>query len=91
MAVYMVWEVYQAVNIPIFGMGGVTDYRDVIEFMAAGARSVAFGTINYIDPMALPRALANLTNWLGENGINDVNDLVGTAHEEPKVFERKYA
>jgi len=41
--------------------------------------------------MALPRALANLTNWLGENGINDVNDLVGTAHEEPKVFERKYA
>jgi len=82
MAVYMVWEVYQAVSIPLFGMGGVTDYRDVIEFMAAGARSVAFGTINYVDPMALPRALADLTAWLGENAIDDVNDLVGAAHDK---------
>src|ERR1019366_3703601 len=57
LAVYMVWEVYRAVNIPIIGMGGVADFRDVIEFMAAGARAVAFGTINYVDPTALPRAL----------------------------------
>lgn len=82
MAVYMVWEVYRAVKIPIFGMGGVNDYRDVIEFMAAGARAVAFGTINYIDPMALPRALDELTTYLQENGIDDVNQLVGAAHDE---------
>src|SRR5262249_49512196 len=81
MAVYMVWEVFRAVSIPIVGMGGVADYRDVIEFMAAGARAVAFGTINYVDPMALPRALRDLENWLAENGIDDVNDLVGAAHE----------
>ncbi len=85
MAVYMVWEVYRAVKIPIVGMGGVTDFRDVIEFMAAGARAVAFGTINYIDPTALPRALADLTRWLSENGIDDVNDLVGAAHEESEA------
>jgi dihydroorotate dehydrogenase (NAD+) catalytic subunit len=87
LAIYMVWEVYRAVHIPIFGMGGVYDYRDVIEFMAAGARAVAFGTINYIDPLALPRALNDLTAFLEDNGIADVNDLVGAAHEEPRVFE----
>lgn len=82
MALYMVWEVYQAVKIPIVGMGGVSDFRDVIEFMAAGARAVGFGTANYIDPMALPRALGDLTRWLEENGIDDVNDLVGAAHQQ---------
>jgi dihydroorotate dehydrogenase (NAD+) catalytic subunit len=87
MAVYMVWEVYRAVTIPIFGMGGVANYRDVIEFMAAGARSVAFGTVNYVDPMALPRALAELTAFLEENDISDVNELVGLAHEvEPEAL-----
>jgi dihydroorotate dehydrogenase (NAD+) catalytic subunit len=84
LAVYMVWEIYRAVKIPIFGMGGVTDYRDVIEFMAAGASSVAFGTINYVDPMALPRALEDLTRYLQENGIKDVSELIGSAHDEPR-------
>lgn len=82
MAVYMVWEVYRAVGIPIFGMGGVADHRDVIEFMAAGARAVAFGTVNYVDPMALPRALEALPRFLADHGIDDVNDLVGIAHAE---------
>src|SRR5215471_4379913 len=82
MAVYMVWEIYRAVKVPIFGMGGIADYRDVIEFMAAGARAVAFGTINYVDPTALPCALAELTAYLEENDIRDVNDLVGIAHED---------
>jgi dihydroorotate dehydrogenase (NAD+) catalytic subunit len=82
MAIYMVWEVYRAVRIPIFGMGGVCDFRDVIEFMAAGARAVAFGTINYVDSMALPVALAALTEHLADNGIDDVNQLVGVAHED---------
>jgi dihydroorotate dehydrogenase (NAD+) catalytic subunit len=81
LAVYMVWEVYRAVQIPIFGMGGVSDFRDVIEFMAAGARAVGFGAINYVDPLALPRALAELTRFLEEQGIRDVNELVGVAHD----------
>src|SRR5262249_41208036 len=88
MAVYMVWEVFRAVKIPIFGMGGVADYKDVSEFMAAGARSGAFGTINYVDPLALPCALADLTAFLQENGISDVNDLVGLAHEDEAASTR---
>jgi dihydroorotate dehydrogenase (NAD+) catalytic subunit len=82
MAVYMVWAVYREVTIPIIGMGGVIDFRDVIEFMAAGARAVAFGTINYVDPMALPRALKELSLFLEASGIADVNELVGSAHED---------
>jgi dihydroorotate dehydrogenase (NAD+) catalytic subunit len=82
LAVYMIWAVYRAVKIPIVGMGGVADFRDVIEFMAAGARAVAFGTVNYVDPLALPRALGELNNFLKENGIADVNDLVGAAHDD---------
>ena len=85
MAVYMIWAVYREVNIPIIGMGGVTDFRDVIEFMAAGARAVAFGTINYVDPMALPRALKELASFLEANEIADVNELVGSAHEDRPV------
>lgn len=65
MAVYMIWEVYRAVEIPIIGMGGVANYKDVIEFMAAGA--VAFGTVNYVDPMALPCALAGLIEYLKQH------------------------
>ena len=85
LAVYMVWAVYRAVKIPIIGMGGVADFRDVIEFLAAGARAVAFGTVNYVDPLALPRALKELTAFLEESGIDDVNELVGAAHEDLHV------
>ncbi|MBV6272105.1 dihydroorotate dehydrogenase [Alcaligenaceae bacterium CGII-47] len=81
MAVYMVWQLYRAVKIPLFGMGGISDYRDVIEFMAAGARAVAFGTINYVNPMALPMALDDLKRYLEEENIDDINDLVGSAHD----------
>jgi dihydroorotate dehydrogenase (NAD+) catalytic subunit len=89
LAVYMIWAVYRAVDIPIIGMGGVADYRDVIEFMAAGASAVGFGTVNYVDPMALPRALADLTAFLEENKIADVNDLVGSAHEDSATTSRR--
>ncbi|MFA5664293.1 dihydroorotate dehydrogenase [Castellaniella sp.] len=80
LAIYMVWQLYKAVKIPLFGMGGVHDYRDVVEFMAAGARAVAFGTINYVNPMAVPTAIKDLRLFLKEEKIDDVNDLVGAAH-----------
>jgi dihydroorotate dehydrogenase (NAD+) catalytic subunit len=90
LAVYMTWEVYRNVSIPIIGMGGVADYRDVIEFMAAGASAVAFGTVNYVDPMALPRALAELTAFLDENNIADVNEFVGAAHDDVAAKPRRH-
>lgn len=82
MAIYMVWTLYRTISLPIFGMGGVADYRDVIEFMAAGASAVAFGTVSYVDPMALPRALKELETWMSETGVEDVKSLIGAAHDE---------
>ncbi len=79
-ALYQIWEVYEAVDIPIIGMGGATDYRDVLEFILAGARAVALGTVNFVDPSAAPRILRDLGRYLEENGIDDINDLVGAAH-----------
>jgi len=89
MAVYMIWEVYRAVKIPIIGMGGVADYRDVIEFMAAGATAVAFGTVNYVDPMVLPRALADLTAFMEQNNIADVRSFIGAAHQTETLASTK--
>ena len=83
LAVFMIWEVYRNVDIPIIGMGGVADFRDVIEFMAAGASMVGFGTVNYVDPMALPKALGELTAYLTANSIERVADLIGAAHRAP--------
>lgn len=80
-ALCQIWEVYEAVKIPIIGMGGVTNYRDVLEFMLAGARAVALGTVNFIEPGAAPKILAHLQRYLEENGIEDINRLVGAAHE----------
>lgn len=88
MAVYMIWEVFRTVRIPIIGMGGVADYKDVIEFMAAGATAVGFGTVSYVDPMALPRALSDLTLHLVENNIHDVNGLIGRSHDTQVSCEK---
>lgn len=85
MAIYMVWTLYRSIGLPIFGMGGVADHHDVIEFMAAGASAVAFGTVSYVDPMALPRALGELEAWMELKGVDKVTSLIGAAHENDFV------
>ena len=60
-AVRMVWECYQLVKIPIIGMGGITDARDAIEFMLAGATAVQIGTQNFVDPFVWSKVLDGLT------------------------------
>ena len=79
-AVALVYQVYQHVKLPIIGMGGIINVRDVIEFFLAGAQAIALGTVNYYDPMAVPKILAGLEQYLEEKGIADVNSLVGAAH-----------
>lgn len=80
MAVALLYQVYEKVNIPIIGMGGVSNYRDVVEFMMAGARAVALGTVNFFEPMAVPKVLDDLQSYLEKKGIEDINSLVGVAH-----------
>jgi dihydroorotate dehydrogenase (NAD+) catalytic subunit len=74
----MVHECRQAVSIPIIGMGGIMDARDVLEFMIAGATAVQVGTANFVDPMIWPKLIAGVTSYLERHGIERVADLVGT-------------
>ena len=76
-AVRMVWEVHNAVNIPIVGVGGVMTGRDAAEFILAGATSVSVGMANLVDPTAAPRILDELTEWAEYQGVSDINELIG--------------
>ncbi|MGI6065357.1 MAG: dihydroorotate dehydrogenase [Bacillota bacterium] len=78
-AVRMIWQVSQAVDLPIIGMGGVTSWRDAIELMLAGASAVAIGTANFINPRTVMEVIAGIENYLAENGFNDINEIVGFA------------
>lgn len=79
-AVRAVWEVYRTVDLPIIGMGGIMEGRDAIEFMLAGARAVAVGTANLVDPTAADRVVREIEAYLEAHAISDVNELVGAAH-----------
>jgi len=79
-AVRMVWQVYNAVNIPIIGMGGVSTADDVIELMMAGATAVQVGAANLKDPFACKNIIDALPNRLAELGIEDITSIIGGAH-----------
>ncbi|MDE7337406.1 MAG: dihydroorotate dehydrogenase [Clostridia bacterium] len=76
-ALKMVWDCYNAVNIPIIGLGGITSYTDVLEFMICGARAVQIGTHNFTEPLGARDIAKDLENYVNENDM-DINDLVGT-------------
>jgi dihydroorotate dehydrogenase (NAD+) catalytic subunit len=78
-AIAAVWKTASVVKIPIVGIGGIMDYRDVIEFLLAGATAVQFGTANFIQPDCTIRAIDGLTTYLTSRNIQDVNDLIGKA------------
>jgi dihydroorotate dehydrogenase (NAD+) catalytic subunit len=76
-AIRMVWECRQEVKIPIVGMGGIMDWRDVIEFMLAGANAVQVGTANFVDPFIWARLLDGVTDYMQRHGITRLADIVG--------------
>lgn len=77
-ALRMVYEAAQAVEIPVIGMGGITCGNDAIAFMMAGARAVQVGTANFTDGYAIPRIVKEMDEWLESHGIGDVNEIVDT-------------
>ena len=76
-AVRMVWEVCQAVDIPVIGMGGITSAEDAIEFIMAGACAVQVGTANFTDTLAMPKIIDGLNAWLDGHGIADISEIRG--------------
>lgn len=76
-AIRMVYEVSQKVDIPIIGMGGVHSAEDVIEFFLAGASAVAVGTANFVDPYICPTIIDELEEWLNKMGVEHISELTG--------------
>ena len=76
-ALRRVWQVHQAVSVPILGMGGITNGTDAVEFMLAGASAVAVGTANFANPRATIEVIEGIRNYCEEARIDDVNQLIG--------------
>jgi dihydroorotate dehydrogenase (NAD+) catalytic subunit len=77
-ALRMVWQVRRAVEVPVIGIGGITTARDALEFIIAGASAVQVGTANFFNPRATMDILAGISDYLEENGITRLTDLVGS-------------
>lgn len=76
-AVRMVYQVAQAVNIPILGMGGIVNGDDAIEFMLAGANAVSIGAGNFIDPYTSINTVKGIEDYMTINNIENINDIIG--------------
>ena len=79
-ALRMVYQVYDAVKIPIVGMGGVSSAEDVIEMMLAGATAVEIGSANLVDPFVCRDIVERLPEVMQKYGINNLKDIIGGAH-----------
>jgi dihydroorotate dehydrogenase (NAD+) catalytic subunit len=82
-AMRIVYDVAQAVNVPVIACGGVTTGLDAVEFLMAGASAVQVGTATFANPRAPLDVLDGLTAWLAENRIEDVNEIIGCALPQP--------
>ncbi|MEI0566101.1 dihydroorotate dehydrogenase [Brachyspira pulli] len=79
-AVRMVYQVYKAVKIPIVGMGGISNYNDALEFIMAGAALVSIGAGIFSNPILPIEVIDGINNYLQENNIQNIKDLIGAAH-----------
>lgn len=76
-ALRMVWQVAQAVKIPVIGMGGIMTATDAIEFLLAGATAIQVGTANFVEPTAAIDILHGIEEYMSRHGIESVQDIIG--------------
>lgn len=76
-ALRMVWQTFNAVKIPVIGMGGIAGWKDAVEFMLAGASAIQVGTYNFIDPAVSVKIIQGLDEYCDRHGIREVGELVG--------------
>ena len=76
-ALRMVWQTYNAVKIPVIGMGGISSCQDAIEFILAGSSAIQIGTHNFIDPTISVKVVDGIKEYLDKNNINSITDLIG--------------
>ena len=77
-ALRMVWQVVNAVEIPVIGIGGITNTQDALEFLVVGAKAVQVGTANFVNPKTSLEIIDGLATYLSENNISDINHLIGS-------------
>ena len=77
-AVRMVYQIAQAVNIPVLGLGGIMSGDDAIEFMLAGAKAVSIGSGNFADPEISIKTIEGIENYMRKHNIDDINSIIGT-------------
>ena len=76
-ALRMVWQVYKSVKIPIIGLGGISNWKDAVEFMLAGATAIQIGTANFIDPTITLKVRDGINDYLDRHGYNSAHDIIG--------------
>lgn len=76
-ALRMVWQVANAVKIPVIGIGGISNARDAVEFLLAGASAVQIGTANFVDPLTTIKIIKGLEEYLERHGNSSINEIIG--------------
>ena len=82
-ALRMVYDVAQAVSVPVIGCGGIESAEDAVEFLMAGATAIQVGTAMFANPTALEEIIDGIERWLEREGIGDVHEIIGCAHPVP--------
>ena len=80
-ALRMVWQTAKAVKIPVIGLGGISNWKDAIEFILAGATAVQIGTYNFIDPTISTKIIDGIEDYLNRHGFNSVRELIGNMRQ----------
>jgi len=75
----IVYELCRVLRIPVIGCGGIRSGRDALEFILAGAHAVQVGTANFFDPLAIPRILQEMRDWLKKEGLRGLEEVRGCA------------
>ena len=76
-ALRMVWQTYKAVKIPIIGLGGISNWKDAVEFMLAGATAIQIGTYNFIDPAVSVKVIDGINEYCDRHGFKSASELTG--------------
>lgn len=76
-ALRMVWQVAQAVRIPVIGLGGIMNWKDAVEFLLAGATAIQIGTANFIDPAVTIKIIDGINEYLDRNNFSSVQEIIG--------------
>lgn len=85
LAVRMVYEVYQAVQLPIVGMGGIISVDDALQFFLAGAAAVAVGSANFVDPGTIPNLVTGLNQYLERENFSSLEEIIGLANTKANI------